>query len=312
MTNLLSECRLCPRNCGADRSAGKVGYCNSTDKIKIARASLHMWEEPVISGKNGSGTVFFCGCPLRCVFCQNYNIAHSDTGIEITADILSDIFLKLQSLQAENINLVTPTHFVPQIAESIGISRKNGLDLPIVYNTSSYENTETVQAAAKFTDIFLADLKYFNPWISAKYSNAPDYFEKASKSLSAMVSAEPLPLIDKGIMKKGVIVRVLCLPGCTEDSKRIIQYLFETYRDSIYISIMNQYTPFGHAFDYPEISRKLSTSEYSDIVSFAEKLGIINGFTQDIGTADESFIPDFETFNLDGFLNPERKNNEEQ
>lgn len=292
--HLLESCTLCPRNCSVDRTQGRTGYCGATDELVVARAALHMWEEPCISGDNGSGTVFFSRCPVGCVYCQNYSIAKGLSGKGITIERLSDIFLELQNKNANNINLVTPTHYVPQILEAITIAKKKGLIIPIVYNTSGYEKVETLRLLDGFVDIYLPDLKYRDEYISRKYSNARDYFKYASKAIEEMVRQIGSPVFDEyGIMKKGVIVRHLILPGFIEDSKNIIKYLYKTYGSSIYISIMNQYTPLPHVNKYPEINRKIEDKEYDEVVNYAIGLGVENGFIQEGETALESFIPQF-------------------
>ena len=291
----MEECRLCPRNCGVDRSK-KTGFCGETNEIRAARAALHMWEEPCISGERGSGTVFFSGCVLRCVFCQNGNIADGMVGKKITIERLADIFTELQEKGAHNINLVTPTHFVPQIVEALKLAKKNGLTVPVVYNTGSYENVETIKMLEGLVDIFLPDLKYYSVELSASYSKAPDYFERASAAINEMVRQAGIPVFDEnGLMKKGVIVRHLLLPGCLSDSKKVIKYLYEKYGDRIFISIMNQYTPMkGIGEKYPELDRKVRKSEYDRLVDYAIELGVENGFIQEGETATESFIPDFD------------------
>lgn len=298
------NCNLCPRGCNVDRDL-KSGYCGMTSQIKVARAALHMWEEPCISGENGSGAVFFTGCPLRCVFCQNYQIAKGNDGKPITIERLADIFLELQDKKANNINLVTPTHYVPQIIKAIDLSRSKGLKLPFVYNTSSYENVETLKMLEGYIDVYLPDLKYKNAAFAKKYSNAPDYFEKATVAIAEMYRQVGSPQffekeeaaalgIETDTMKKGVIVRHLLLPGLKEDSKEIIQYLYETYHDDVYISIMNQYTPLKQVEKIPELNRTITPKEYDEVVDYAIDLGIENGFIQDGETAKESFIPEFD------------------
>lgn len=298
------NCNLCPRGCNVDRDL-KSGYCGMTSQIKVARAALHMWEEPCISGENGSGAVFFTGCPLRCVFCQNYQIAKGNDGKPITIERLADIFLELQDKKANNINLVTPTHYVPQIIKAIDLSRSKGLKLPFVYNTSSYENVETLKMLEGYIDVYLPDLKYKNAAYAKKYSNAPDYFEKATVAIAEMYRQVGSPQffekeeaaalgIETDTMKKGVIVRHLLLPGLKEDSKEIIQYLYETYHDDVYISIMNQYTPLEQVEKIPELNRTITPKEYDEVVDYAIDLGIENGFIQDGETAKESFIPEFD------------------
>lgn len=289
------KCSLCPRKCGVDREQ-KLGFCKMSQVLKIARASLHAWEEPCISGENGSGTVFFTGCTLQCVFCQNRDIATYNNGKEITVERLSEIFVELMEKGANNINLVTPTHYVPQIIEAITLAKNKGMNLPILYNTSGYENVETLKLLDGIVDIYLPDFKYYSNDIAKKYSNAPDYVEVAKLALEEMVRQVKTPKFDEnGIMTKGVIVRHLILPSYSEDSKKVIKYLYETYGDDIYISIMNQYTPFGME-DYKELNRKVTTYEYNKVVNYAIELGVKNGFVQEGSAASESFIPDFKSY----------------
>lgn len=291
---LLQDCTLCPRECHVDRTNGKIGYCRETDVLVVARAALHMWEEPCISGEEGSGTVFFSGCAMGCVYCQNHNIAAGKAGKRITIERLSDIFLELQAKGANNINLVTPSHYVPQIIEAIDLARERELKLPIVYNCSGYEKVETLRLLEGYVDIYLPDFKYMDPEPALKYSNCRDYFEIACEAIREMVKQAGQPEFDhRGIMKKGVIVRHLTLPGYLEDSKKIIKYLYEAYGDTIYISIMNQYTPLAAVERYPEINRRISEEEYEELVEYAIDLGVENGFIQEGQTATESFIPEF-------------------
>ena len=295
-----NNCNLCPRNCFVDRDNGKTGYCGQTDKLYVARADLHMWEEPCISGKEGSGTVFFCGCTLRCIFCQNHQIAlgKEETGEKIGKEVsisrLKDIFLELQKKGANNINLVTGTHYIPQIAEALRLAKAEGLVIPIVYNTSGYEKKESLRMLESLVDIYLPDMKYVSKELSKEYSNAPDYFEIASEALKEMVRQVGEPEFDdRGYIQKGVIVRHLVLPGSTKDSKAVLEYLWNTYGDRIYISIMNQYTPMEQIKNYPLLSRKVTKREYQKVVDYALSLGWENGFIQEGETAKESFIPDF-------------------
>lgn len=292
--NALEQCRLCPRECGINRIAGQTGYCGMPGEIVIARASLHMWEEPCISGTRGSGTVFFTGCPLKCVYCQNRNIAIGTTGKRISVERLSEIFLELQEKGAHNINLVTPTHYVPLILDALRMAKENGLYIPIVYNTGSYEKVETIRSLEGLIDIYLPDCKYFAPELAAKYSNAPDYYEVASDAIKEMVRQVGKTGFEGSLMKRGVIIRHMVLPGHTKDSRKVIEQLYKTYGDDVYISIMNQYTPLSQMEYYPEINRRITTREYDKIVDYAISLGIENAFIQEGETAKESFIPDFE------------------
>ena len=293
-----TSCTLCPRNCHANRKNKNslTGICHEANHLRLARAALHFWEEPCISGKQGSGTIFFSGCTLRCVFCQNHSIADGSVGKEISQQRFVQILLELQQKGANNINLVTPTHFVPLIIDGIQQARSQGLHLPIVYNTSGYESIETLQLLDGIVDIYLPDLKYYSSTIAQKYSFAGDYFSVASRALQEMYRQVGDPVFDaNGIMQKGMIVRHLVLPGCTNDSKAVIQYLYQTFHDHIYISIMNQYTPMPTVQTrYPELNRNVTDEEYEEVVDFAIELGVENGFIQEGETADESFIPAFD------------------
>ena len=295
-----SGCNLCPRHCLVDREEGIPGYCGQTDKIYVARAALHMWEEPCISGKEGSGTVFFCGCTLRCIFCQNHKIAlgrernGEKIGKEISIERLKEIFLELQEQGANNINLVTGTHYIPQIVTALKLAKKEGLHIPIVYNTSGYEKVESLYMLDGLVDIYLPDMKYVSKELSKEYSHAENYFEAASKALEEMVRQVGEPEFEKnGYMKKGVIVRHMVLPGSTKDSKAVLDYLWNTYGNRIYISIMNQYTPMEQIKNHPLLRRKVTKREYSKVVNYALSLGWENGFIQEGETARESFIPGF-------------------
>lgn len=290
------SCTLCPRKCYADREQKKTGFCGETDTVRVARAALHMWEEPCISGEQGSGTVFFTGCTLRCVFCQNHTISGGDVGKEISVRRLADIFLELQEKGANNINLVTPTHFVPQIISALDIARSEGLHLPIVYNTSGYESVGTLKKLEGYVDVYLPDFKYLDEKYAQKYSKAFDYPEIAKKALEEMVRQTGAPVFDEnGIMQRGVIVRHLLLPGCLADAKKIVRYLHDTYGDQIYMSLMNQYTPLDSldADRYPELNRKVLDSVYDRLIDYAIDLGVEQAFIQEGETAEESFIPQF-------------------
>lgn len=291
MESLLKNCNLCPRHCNVNRLENQKGYCQETAVIRAAKASLHLWEEPCISQTNGSGTVFFTGCSLRCVYCQNQSIATGDMGKEISIEQLSNIFLNLQNRGAHNINLVTPTHFIPQIVSALKIAKKNGLTLPVVYNCGGYEEVSSLKLLEGLVDLWLPDMKYMSSELSLKYSNAPDYFFYAKKALAEMVRQAKETNLD---ICHGVIVRHLILPGCTKDSKNIIKYLYETYGNSIYISILNQYTPLPHVASYKELNRKITKEEYDEVVDYAISIGVENGFIQEDETASERFIPCFD------------------
>ncbi len=289
-------CALCPRRCLVNREQGERGYCGQTAELRVARAALHQWEEPCLSGTVGSGTVFFAGCSLGCVFCQNQEIAAGRAGKLISAERLVEIFLELQEKGAHNINLVTATHFVPQVAEALRQAKQEGLKLPVVYNTSSYEYVSTLRRLEGLVDIYLPDLKYRDSAWSLRYSHAADYFSYASRAIAEMVRqvGEPVFSEPEGLMKRGVIVRHLVLPGGEADSKEVIQYLYETYENQIYISIMNQFTPTPGLAQYPELNRTLTEKEYSRIVDYAIRLGVEQGYIQEGETAKESFIPSFD------------------
>lgn len=290
----MEDCILCNRKCHADRSRGHRGYCGMTGELYVSRAALHMWEEPCISGENGSGTVFFSGCSLRCVFCQNHDIAVGNYGKPITVERLAEIFLELQDKKAHNINLVTPTHYVPHIIQAVEMARRKNFRIPIVYNTGTYDTIETIKMLEGYVDIYMPDMKYMDSAIAGKYSNAGDYFKNAKEVLKEMVAQTGPPQFDKcGMMNKGVLVRHLLLPGYEKDSKNILEYLHSEYGDDIYISIMNQYTPMKSLEGYEEINRKITEKEYDRVVDYAIDIGIENGFIQEGDTAAESFIPDF-------------------
>lgn len=290
----MEKCNICPRKCNIDRTIYK-GYCGMDDTLVVARAALHMWEEECISGKEGSGAVFFAGCNLRCVFCQNRNISKNGAGKTITVDRLADIFCELQKKGANNINLVTPTHYTKQIMAALDIAKDKGLNIPVVYNCGGYESVDTIKELKGYVDIFLPDFKYVDKNISKRYSNCEDYFDVAKKGLAAMYEIVGNPQFDeRGMMKKGVIVRHLMLPGHVKDSKSVLKYLHETYGNNIYISIMSQYTPLVDKDKYKEIARKLYPAEYKRLVDYAIDIGIVNGFIQEGDVADESFIPEFD------------------
>ncbi len=287
----LTKCKLCPRNCGVDRTK-TIGFCGANNKMKIARADLHFWEEPCISGESGSGTIFFSYCNLKCIFCQNYKISSEHIGKEISIEKFSEICLDLQNKGALNINLVTPTHYIPLIVDGLKLAKKSGLTIPIVYNTSSYENVESLKLLDGLIDIYLPDFKYFDDLYAIKYSNANDYKKYASLAITEMYRQVGKPIFENDIMKKGIIVRHLLLPGLIDDSKKIIKYLYDTYKDDIYISIMNQYTPIKK-LQYEELNHRIKNSIYDEIIDYAYDLGIRNAFVQEGETQKKSFIPDF-------------------
>ena len=293
--HLMEACRLCPRECDVNRLEGKKGFCGVDAKVMVARAALHMWEEPCISGKEGSGAVFFSGCSLGCGFCQNRQISRGQSGKQITIEHLVDIFLNLQEQKANNINLVTAGHFVPQVAEALKRAKARGLHIPVVYNSSGYEKAEMLKMLDGLVDIYLPDFKYMDPELAGKYSHAKDYPQVAKLALEEMVRQVGMPEFDScGMMKRGVIVRHLLLPGHVKNSKNVLKYLYETYRDKIYISMMNQYTPMPTMKDDPQLSRKVTDREYERLINYAISLGLNNGFIQEGETAKESFIPEFD------------------
>lgn len=295
MCEFSEKCSLCPRMCGTDRAAGQKGFCGGGNLVRVARAALHYWEEPCISGESGSGTVFFSGCTMRCVFCQNKEISRGEAGKEITVDRLAEIYLELAAKGANNINLVTPMHYAPQITAALDIARKNGLTLPIVWNTGGWERRESVAAVRDYADIWLSDFKYFDSSLGESLSKAPNYFSVAAAALDQMVKQTCEPVFDQnGIMRRGVIVRHLMLPGHLDDTKNVLRFLYENYGDSIWISIMNQYTPMCSDPRFPELSRTVSDEEYNEAIDFACELGIENAFVQEGGTVGESFIPPFD------------------
>lgn len=292
----MEKCVLCPRSCGADRENGKKGYCGENSVIRVARTSLHQWEEPCITGKYGSGTVFFSGCGLKCIFCQNHNIADSSVGKEFTQDELAEAFLRLQEKKASNINLVTAGHFVKQLVPVIHKAKEKGLKIPVVYNTSAYETVEALRRLDGLVDVYLPDCKFFDPRMAERYAKAPDYFDVAKEAIAEMVRQTGEAVFDEetGNMIKGVIVRHLILPGHTKDAKEIIKYLYETYGDTIYISILNQYTPMNTWKEFPNLNRKLTKREYEKVLDFALEMGVKNAYIQEGETADQSFIPEFD------------------
>ncbi|MDD6483524.1 MAG: radical SAM protein [Clostridiales bacterium] len=287
-------CELCPRRCGAKRHEGEKGFCGADDRIRIARSALHFWEEPCISGKNGSGTVFFSGCTLKCVFCQNYRISTQNMGYEISVGELAEEFLRLEEEGANNINLVTPTHYVPQIISALDIAKERGMKLPVVYNSSGYERTDTIKALSGYVDVYLPDMKYFSDRYAEKYSCAPGYFKFASAALAEMYSQTGKPVFNEnGIMTRGIIVRHLMLPSLLFDTKKIMDYLWETYGNNIYISLMSQYTPMKNAAEFEELTRKLNAKHYDAMVNYCMDRGMENVFIQDGSAADKEFIPEF-------------------
>ena len=292
---MMSACTLCPRECHVDRSSGKKGFCGMDGTIYLARAALHMWEEPCISGTKGSGAVFFSGCGLRCCFCQNHDIAIGSRGLAVSVERLGEIFLELKEKGAANINLVTGAHYVPQIIEALKLARMQGMDLPVVYNSSGYEKLETLKLLEGYVDIYLPDLKYMEPDLAQKFSHAPDYVERAKAAIKEMVrQSGSCQFGEDGYIRRGTIVRHLILPGHTKNSRKVLRYLHETYGEDIYISIMNQYTPVRKFGEFKELNRKVTKREYEKVLDAAVEMGIQNGFIQEGETASESFIPEFD------------------
>lgn len=293
--NKYENCLLCPRKCGINRSTGQTGVCGVSSEIKVARAALHYWEEPCISGKRGSGAVFFSGCSLHCVFCQNREISDGKEGKVISKERLSDIFMELADKGANNINLVTPGQYIPDIVWAVNDAKSRGMKLPIIYNTSGYENVTELKLLEGIVDVYLPDFKYMDSTLSAMYSRAKDYPSVAKQALSEMVRQQPDVVIDDatGLIQKGVIVRQLLLPGHVNDAKAVLKYLYDTYHDHVYISMMSQFTPIALK-DYPEINRTVTRREYERLVDYALEIGITNAFIQEGDVAKDSFIPSFD------------------
>ena len=281
----MNRCFLCPNKCGVNRETAK-GKCNAGANIKIAKYYLHKFEEPIISGENGSGTIFFCGCPLRCVFCQNYPVSRNLTGKEISVKELADIFIELENMGATNINLVNPTHYVDKIIQAFNIYAPK---IPVVYNTHGYEDLDTLKNIDKYVSVYLPDIKYFSPDLSKRYSGVENYFEVASKAVRFMAN-KPLIFDCKGNLISGTIVRHLCLPLATSDSKKVLDW-FSSIKEKAYINVMSQYTPFGEADKYPEINRKITKREYESVIDYALSLGIEKAFYQDFKSQGENYIP---------------------
>lgn len=293
--NKYENCLLCPRKCGINRRTGQTGVCGVSSEIKVARAALHYWEEPCISGKRGSGAVFFSGCSLHCVFCQNREISDGKAGKVISKERMSDIFIELADKGANNINLVTPGQYIPDIVWAVNDAKSRGMKLPIIYNTSGYENVTELKLLEGIVDVYLPDFKYMDSTLSARYSRAKDYPSVAKQALSEMVRQQPDVVIDDatGLIQKGVIVRQLLLPGHVNDAKAVLKYLYDTYHNHVYISMMSQFTPIALK-DYPEINRTVTRREYERLVDYALEIGITNAFIQEGDVAKDSFIPAFD------------------
>ncbi len=289
------SCRLCPRQCGVDRNSGEYGFCGQTCVMRVGRAALHFWEEPCICDEKGSGAVFFSGCPLRCCYCQNFELSRANQGIEVSEEKLAAIFMRLETEGANNINLVTAEHFAPQIRQSILLAKEKGLWVPVVLNSSGYVSMNCLEILKDVIDIYLVDFKYLDSSLSYKYSMAKDYPDIAKSALGKMVKFSPKPIFDeRGIMQKGVIVRHLCLPGHSEDSKKVLEYVYRTYGKNILMSIMSQYTPVNENKEYPNLNRTLFEREYEDILNFCIDIGIEDAFIQEGEAASKSFIPKFD------------------
>lgn len=286
-------CNLCPRKCNINRNKN-VGFCGVSNTVKIARAGLHFWEEPIISGESGSGTIFFSGCNLKCVYCQNYEISKQAFGKEISVERLAEIFKELENKGANNINLVTPSHYVTQIIEALKIYKPK---VPIVYNTSGYDSVEEIKMLEGWVDVYLTDLKYYSKELSKKYSSAENYFEVATKAILEMVKQQPKNIYENGLLKKGVIIRHLVLPNNYKDSFEVLNWIKNNLGENALVSIMGQYTPCYNAKNFEEINRKLKPIEYKLVLNYFQKIGLKNGFMQSLDSADESYIP---PFNLEG------------
>ena len=296
--SMLSACTLCPHQCGINRLAGETGFCRAGLLPRVALSGLHQWEEPCISGVRGSGAVFFTGCNLACSYCQNQRISQQDHGISVSLERLADIFLAQQTSGAHNLNLVTPTHYVPQIIAALELARQSGFSLPVVYNTSAYESAETIQALQGWVDIYLPDLKYCSDELAVSLSDAPDYFSHAMNAIGLMqAQVGPAEFDQDGILRRGVLIRHLALPGQAEDSQQVLAAIRQQFGVDAWFSLMNQYTPPTSPQPLPELHRRLSAAEYDMLIDYALSLGLENGFIQEAGAASEIFIPDF---NLDG------------
>ncbi len=288
----LEKCEICPHRCGVNRTKNEIGRCKSTDKIKIGLYSIHHFEEPCISGKHGSGTVFFSNCNLNCVYCQNYEISQQGKGKEISIQELANIFIEQQNRQAENINLVTPTSYIFQIIEAIKIAKKQGLKIPIIYNTNGYENIETLKLLEGYIDVYLPDLKYYDNEIGKKYSKVDNYFGIATKAIQEMYRQVGSPIFnDKGMIQKGIIIRHLVLPNNIDNSKKILRWLKENMDEQVYIDVMAQYFPTYRAKEMKELNRKLTKDEYQEIENYVYDLDIKNGYMQELGEHEEEYVP---------------------
>ncbi len=289
------NCKLCPRQCGVNRTSGITGICGADHHTLLVRAALHHWEEPCISGKNGSGTVFFSFCNLGCVFCQNFKVSRGQIGKIVTRRRLTEIFLELQSQGAHNLNLVTATHFLPDIIPAIMAAKEEGLHIPIVYNSGGYESLETLETLAKIVDVFLPDLKFASVTTGKELANAPDYFKVATTAIRRMAElVENCELDGNGLIRRGLIVRHLVLPGNTEESRIILKWIKDELPEWVMVSLMGQYLPIGDLKKYPQLKRKLRHQEYESVVEYLYQLGLENGYVQELSAASANFIPAFD------------------
>lgn len=295
--NLLSDCRLCPRSCGVNRYE-RSGVCGGGALARVAKVSLHPWEEPAIAGPEtgkGAGTIFFSGCNLRCVFCQNYEISHYEKGREVTSEELGEIFIHQQAQGAATLDLVTPTHYVPQIIQALAYAKKRGFSLPVVYNSSGYESVSTIELLGGLVDVYLPDLKYYSSELSRAYSQAQDYFPVAAKAIKAMVQQVGRPVLDaQGIMTRGVLVRHMVLPGARHDSMKLLDWLWQNFGHDIYLSLMSQYTPMYKAGEYKALKRRLTTFEYQSVIDYARELGVTQCFIQQRSSATKAYVPNWQ------------------
>ena len=289
----ITNCNLCPRRCGVNRTK-RVGFCGAGEKVRIALVSLHQWEEPCLVGAKGAGTVFFSYCSLRCVYCQNHAISHGGQGVEVTTERLAEIFLEQQARGAATLDLVTPTHYVPQIIAALDIAKARGLTLPVVYNSSAYENVETIEALRGYVDVYLPDMKYMSAASGGEYSAAADYFAAASAAITRMVEqVGPVQFAADGQLRRGVLVRHMVLPGHRHESMDIVKWLWETFGKTVQVSLMNQYTPMYKAAEHKPLNRRLTTFEYDSVVDYALQLGMENAYIQERRSASAEFVPDF-------------------
>ena len=289
------HCELCPRKCGANRSDSQLGYCRADNLVRLARAALHYWEEPCISGTKGSGTVFFSFCNLGCLFCQNYRVSRGKVSQVVSRGRLAAIFLELQNQGAHNLNLVTPTHYLPDIIPALNLAKEKGFNLPVVYNSGGYESLETLEALGEIVDVFLPDLKFASATTAKELANAPDYFPVATSAIKQMAQLIGSCEFDQeGLVKRGLIVRHLVLPGKLEESRTILKWIKNELPEWVMVSLMGQYLPVGKAVNHPQLGRKLTTAEYGEIVDYLEKIGLENGYVQELSSASDVFIPKFD------------------